>query len=59
MGSYVPFDDATLDALYPDHQTYVSHVIAATRKNQADGFIDGADAAETIREAAQSDVGRK
>jgi hypothetical protein len=58
MGSYVPFDDATLDALYPDHQTYLGEVIDVTHQNQKLGFIVGADAAATIREAAQSDVGK-
>ncbi len=59
VGSYVPFDQATLDALYPDHQTYLDQVIAATHETQKNGFIVGADAAATIREAARSDIGRK
>ncbi len=59
FGSYVPFDPATLDALYPDHQTYLELVIAATHENQNQGFIDGADAAATIREAAESEIGRR
>jgi Alpha/beta hydrolase domain len=58
LGSYVPFDAGTLNALYPDHQAYVNQVIGATHQNQTDGFIGGADAAATISEAAQSDVGR-
>jgi hypothetical protein len=58
MGSYIPFDEATLDALYPDHQTYLGDVIDVTHQNQKLGFIVGADAAATIREAAQSDVGK-
>jgi Alpha/beta hydrolase domain len=58
LGSYVPFDADTLKALYPDHQTYVDLVIEATRKNKSHGFIDRADAEETIREAVQSDVGK-
>ncbi len=59
VGTYVPFDQATLDALYPDHQAYLGQVIAATHDNQELGFIVGADAAATIRDAAQSDIGRK
>ncbi len=59
FGSYVPFDAATLDALYPDHQTYVALVIAAAHENQRDGFIVGADAAATIRDAARSAIGRR
>lgn len=59
FGSYLPFDWATLDTLYPDHQTYLARVIAATHQNQKLGFIVGADAAATIRQAAQSDIGRR
>jgi hypothetical protein len=59
MGSYVPFDQATLDALYPDHQAYLEPVIATTQENKKLGFIVGPDAAATIRDAAQSEIGRK
>jgi hypothetical protein len=59
MGSYVPFDGATLNALYPDHQAYLELVIAATHETQKLGFITGADAAATIRDAARSDIGRQ
>ncbi len=58
-GSYQVFDDATLALLYPDHQSYLEKVIAATLENHKQGFIVGHDAAETIREAARSDIGRK
>ena len=58
LGSYVPFDEATLHALYPDRHTYLNMVIDSTHKNQKLGFILGPDAAATIREAAQSDIGR-
>ncbi len=58
FGSYVPFDATTLDSFYPDHQSYLALVITATHQGQQGGFIVGADAAATIREAAQSDVGR-
>jgi Alpha/beta hydrolase domain len=59
LGSYVPFDQTTLDALYPDHHSYLGLVIAATHENKKLGFINGEDAAATIREAAESDIGRK
>ncbi len=59
FGSYVPFETALLESLYPDHQTYLALVIEATHTNQRLGFIAGADAAATIREAAQSNLGRK
>ena len=59
VGSYVPIPQFLLEELYPDHQTYLSLVIAATHEIQKLGFIVGADAAATIREAAQSEIGRK
>lgn len=59
VGSYVPFDQTTLDALYPNHQAYLHLVIVATHENKKLGFITGEDAAATIREAAKSDIGRK
>ncbi len=58
FGSHVPFDAATLATLYPDHQIYLALVIAATHDSLRDGFIVGADAAATIRDAAQSGIGR-
>jgi len=57
-GSFQPFDDATLDALYPNHGTYVSQVTQTTFENMADGFIVREDAIATVRDAAQSDIGR-
>jgi hypothetical protein len=59
IGSYQPFDEGTLQALYPDHQTYLGQVIAATHETQSSGFIVGPDAAETIRDAGRSDIGRR
>ncbi len=58
FGSYVPFDRSTLDALYPNHETYVALVIAAAHAGQRNGFIVGPDAAATIRNAARSEIGR-
>ncbi len=58
FGSYEAFEPATLAMLYPDHQTYLALVIAATHDNLRDGFIVGADAAATIRDAARSGIGR-
>jgi hypothetical protein len=57
FGSYEAFDHDTLDALYPDHQTYLARVIEATHETLRNGFIVGADAAATIRTAARSPVG--
>jgi hypothetical protein len=57
FGSYEPFDDATLAALYPTHGSYVAAVNDATRENLKDGFVTKEDARETRREAADSDIG--
>ncbi len=59
FGSYVAFDQATLGALYPDHQAYLNLVMAATHETQKAGFIIGADAAAAVRDAARSDIGRR
>ncbi len=59
FGSYEPFDAATLDTLYSDHQSYLALVIAATHNSLRGGFMVGADAAATIRDAARSDIGKK
>lgn len=59
VGTYVQFAQDLLDQLYPDHETYLSQVIAATHETQRLGFIGGADAAATIRDAAKSDIGRR
>jgi hypothetical protein len=59
FGTHQPFDDQTLAALYPDHQSYLGAVIKATHQTQQDGFIVGADAAATIRDAARSSIGRR
>lgn len=58
-GSYQPFDGGTLALLYPDHQTYFEQVLAVTHENLKQGYIVGSDAAETIREAARSNIGRQ
>ena len=57
-GSFQPFDDATLDALYPSYSIYVIQVMQATDENLWHGFIVPEDAIATIREAVYSDKGR-
>jgi hypothetical protein len=44
FGTTKPFDAATLAALYPAHQDYVSAVAAATDSAHAAGFVNAADA---------------
>jgi Alpha/beta hydrolase domain len=59
FGSHVPFDAATLAALYRNHGQYVSAVDQATNKNLAAGYILGPEAEATVEEAAHSDIGKK
>ena len=57
-GSHEPFDQATLERLYPDHAAYVAGVRAVVRQNLDAGFILPYAAERTIREAEASDIGR-
>jgi hypothetical protein len=59
FGTHVPFSDAQLSSLYKSHGSYVSDVRAVDRDNEAAGFLLHADALENLREAAQSDVGKR
>lgn len=59
FGSFEPFDQATLEALYPDHGTYVSQVAQTARGNVQDGFLVREDAMATIQRAAHSAVGKQ
>jgi hypothetical protein len=56
-GTHIPFDTATLDALYPNHDRYVSKVAQAAWTSVEQGFVLPRDAQTTIEEAAQSVVG--
>ena len=58
FGTHIPFTDATLDELYPNHGRYVSAVTAVDNRNVRDGFIVRADAQENHLEAARSDIGK-
>ena len=57
-GSHQPFDQATLEALYPTHQAYVGAVREVVGQNLAAGYILPLAAQETIREAEASQIGR-
>ena len=57
-GSHQPFDQATLEALYPTHEAYVRAVREVVERNLADGYILPLAAQETIREAQASQIGR-
>jgi hypothetical protein len=57
-GAVQPFDQATLDGLYPDHDTYVGAVVDGTDSLKAQGFLLQQDAVKIKTEAAQSDIGK-
>jgi hypothetical protein len=57
-GTFKAFDNATLNALYPDYRIYVIQVMQATDENLWRGFLVPEDAIETIRGAVYSDIGR-
>lgn len=57
-GSHEPFDQATLDALYPSHADYVNKVRQVVGENLAAGYILPYAAQRTVREAEQSAIGR-
>jgi hypothetical protein len=57
-GTHIPFDRATLDALYPDRQTYLRQFIRAVARNVRDGHVLPADAVEMVRDASSSLAGR-
>ncbi len=59
FGTYQPFDDATLDRLYPTRVGYLGRVAATDVRNMAAGYLQPADAAENLREALRSGVGRR
>jgi hypothetical protein len=57
FGTHVPFDEETLDELYPNHGSYVSQVVEVVADNLADGYITSHDAKTTRVEAALSGIG--
>ena len=56
-GTHIPFDQATLDALYPSHGAYVSAIANAANDNVRAGFLLAEDAESTKGDAAASIVG--
>jgi hypothetical protein len=57
FGTHIPFDEATLDALYPSHNDYVVEVFEATIHNLFAGYITPFDALVTVLDALASMVG--
>jgi hypothetical protein len=58
FGKTIPFDDQTLEELYPDHETFVTAVEASTAETVEAGFLLPEDAELVIEAAAGSDIGR-
>jgi hypothetical protein len=58
-GTHVPFSDDTPAALYGGHVGYVSRVAKVTEDNLRAGYLVVEDAEATVREAAQSNVGKR
>jgi hypothetical protein len=58
FGTNIPFDQETLDELYPNHGSYVDPVQSVVEGNLADGYIPQRDAQTTITDAAQSEIGK-
>ncbi|GAA3598759.1 alpha/beta hydrolase domain-containing protein [Nonomuraea rosea] len=57
-GTWIPFDETTLETLYPGRRDYVAKVRQVTEQNLRDGFITRRDADRTIRDAERSGAGR-
>jgi alpha/beta hydrolase family protein len=58
-GTHVPFDAATLNALYPTHADYVGKVTKVSNDLVKAGFLLPADAAQTIDKAKRSIYGMR
>jgi hypothetical protein len=58
FGTHIPFDEATLDGLYPKHADYVGDVLISTFKDLVKGYIGIRDAGTILLDALQSDVGK-
>jgi hypothetical protein len=57
FGTYIPFDAATLDQMYPSHDAYADMVKSAGLANVAAGYIGPQDEHRDRMEANRSDVG--
>jgi len=56
-GYNLPFDLATLDSLYPSRGQYLDQVFRVTGDNLRKGYILAPDAAQTLRDAMETEVG--
>ncbi len=55
MGTYVPFEEETLQDLYPRRSGYVAQVLRTVNQAQRDGHIRPEDASESRRAALEAD----
>ncbi len=58
FGSTIPYDKAKLAGLYPTHEDYVRKFAAAADEAVTKGWLRRPDAAELVRAAEASDIGR-
>lgn len=58
-GTFEPFDEASIEALYGNHGAYVNQVARVTYDNLQNGYLVPEDADTTVREAAQSGTGKR
>jgi hypothetical protein len=58
FGHHLPFDQDTLDQLYPTHGRYVLQVVRAAQDTRRDGYLLRSDAVSTVIDAVRSGIGR-
>ena len=58
-GSVLPFDEATLDTLYPNHESYVGAVVQSTNALKSQGLLLQQDASILKKAASMSSVGKQ
>jgi hypothetical protein len=56
-GSYQPFDQQTLNELYPTHEAYVTAIEHVAAQRVAEGFLLPADAEKAVAAARAADLG--
>ncbi|MCH7869323.1 MAG: hypothetical protein IH881_16640 [Myxococcales bacterium] len=57
-GAVEPFDQATLDGLYPEHSDYVEKVVGAVVSLKAQGLLLQQNASTTKKAASKSEIGK-
>jgi hypothetical protein len=58
FGNTIPFDAATLSALYPTHEAFVARFVAAVDALERDGYLLAPEADEARAAARESGIGR-